>query len=201
MLLLLQVCTIYDIVVHHSAVLSPASLSIHHPPFVSFLVLQPALAALLQEFCSWKCTLLPFSSLAGHTVPCPQQRVQSMVLNFLCQRKILDPTWELYDCLVLQPFTMGKSPQHHILVCQFDCTRQEGQPWKSPSPFQKPLILWYEGGLLGFSFLIINIEKDPAAITDSSDCLSRWSLCFLVRPSERINPALAILRICRYFQI
>lgn len=86
MLLLLQVRNIHDSVVHPSTVLSPASPCIHPLPFVSFLTLQPALAALLQEFCSWRCTLLPFSSLAGDTVPCPQ-KVQSMVLNFYVKGK------------------------------------------------------------------------------------------------------------------
>lgn len=51
--------------------------------------------------------MLPFSSMAGDTDPA---KSAEHAATAGCQRRILDPTWESYHCLVLQPSPWGKAP-------------------------------------------------------------------------------------------
>lgn len=174
-----------------------------------FLTLQPALAALLQEFCSQRCTLLPFFPLAGDTVPCPHQKVQSMMLNLYVKGKfwILHGTPTAALCCSLRHGEKPPASHSRLPVWPGSLGRRrryrKGSLGNPPAHFKSLLMLWYVRVLLCFffSFFITNTEKDSGGITSSSDCLSRWGLCFLVRPSGCINPALAVLRIIRYFQI
>lgn len=91
-----------------------------------------------------RCTLLPFPSLLGDNIPCPWQKVRGAKFvkrkfRILCEipeypelegtrKDHQSPTQDLTDLLLpyVAAFTIGKSLQHHILICQYDQMSLEG---------------------------------------------------------------------------